>query len=409
MLSPLRVRLLAWYSLILTLVIATFAVTAGYLLWRSMVADVDERLQASAAGLAQGLRPAAEGGFDLDLPLEYQPTDAIGPAAAAPAPSPTYYAIWNAAGDVVDRSAVAFEIVRPSAPGLRTRDGRRELTVAAAGGALVLVGRDLAETREAVQAFAGIAVVAGLGALLIAVGGGWFLGAFSRLQRALESQRRFTTDASHELRTPLATMAAETEWALARPRTADEYRESVETCRRAMERMTRVVDRLLTLARADHDAIRLQRAPVPLEPVVREAVGLVYPLATRRGITIETKIDTATVEGDRERLTELVTNLCSNAVEYNRDGGRVTIEVWPEGGEACMRVTDSGLGISADDLPRIFERFYRPDASRDRHTGGAGLGLAIAKWIVDAHGGRITCSSTPGEGTAMLIRLPRLV
>jgi signal transduction histidine kinase len=366
------------------------------------VADVDARLQASAATLVQGLRPAKDGEFDLDLPLEYQPTDVTGTAP------PPYYAIWNAAGDLVDRSAVTFDIPQPSAPGPRTRDGRRELTVAAAGGALVLVGRDLADARDAVRGFAGIAVVAGLGALLLAVGGGWFLGAFSRLQRALESQRRFTTDASHELRTPLATMAAETEWALARPRSADEYRESMETCRRAMERMSTVVDRLLTLARADHDAVRLQRAPVPLEPVVRDAVTLVHPLATRRGVTIETKIGTATVEGDRERLTELLTNLCANAVEYNRDGGRVTIEVWPEGAEACMRVTDSGLGISAEDLPRIFERFYRPDASRDRHTGGAGLGLAIAKWIVDAHGGRITCSSTPGEGTAMLIRLPRL-
>jgi len=401
--SSLRLRLLAWYSLILTIVIGTFAVTVGYLLWRSMVADVDARLQASAASLVQGLRPAPDGGFDLDLPLEYQPGDAAGPAAS------TYYAIWNASADLIDGSAVAFDVPAPSGPGLTTRDGRRELTVTGAGGALVLVGRDLAEARAAVRAFAGIAAIAGLAALLIAGAGGWFLGAFHRLQRALDTQRRFTTDASHELRTPLATMAAETEWALDRPRSEDEYRESLATCRRAMDRMNRVVDRLLTLARADHHAIRLDRQPVPLEPVVQEAVTLLHPLALRRGITIETKIGTATVEGDRERLTELVTNLCSNAVEYNRDGGRVTIEVWPDGADACMRVSDSGLGITAEDLPRIFERFYRPDKARDRRTGGAGLGLAIAKWIVDAHGGRITCSSTPGEGTAMLVRLPRLV
>ena len=401
--SSLRVRLLAWYSLILTLVIGAFAGTVGYLLWRSMVADVDAGLRASAASLVEGLRPAADGEFDLDLPLEYQPTDAASPATA------TYYAIWSASGDVIDRSPVAFEIPAPAAPGVATRDGRRELTVAAAQGALILVGRDLAEARAAVRSFAGIAAIAGLAALVIAGAGGWFLGAFHRLQRALDTQRRFTTDASHELRTPLATMAAETEWALDRPRSADEYRESLATCRRAIERMNRVVGRLLTLARADHDALRLDREPVSLEPVVQEAVTLVHPLATRRGITIETKLGTATVEGDRERLTELVTNLCSNAVEYNRDGGHVTIEVWPEGADACMRVTDSGLGITAEDLPRIFERFYRPDSARNRRSGGAGLGLAIAKWIVDAHGGRITCSSTPGEGTAMLVRLPRLV
>ncbi len=138
--------------------------------------------------------------------------------------------------------------------------------------------------------------------------------------------------------------------------------------------MARLVERLLTLARADHEAIRLERAPVALEPIVTEAVSLVQPLAVRRGITIETRLDTARVNGDRDCLTELVTNLCSNAVEYNREGGHVTVEVWPEGPDACMRVRDSGVGISEEDLPRIFERFYRPDKTRDRRTGGAGLG-----------------------------------
>ena len=322
-----------------------------------------------------------------------------------------------------------------------------------AGGALVLVGRDLAEAREAVRSFAATAALGGLAALLVSLAGGWFLvgralapigrinraaaemaagdldariavertenelehvaqalnTAFDRLHRALDAQQRFTADASHELRTPLATIAAETEWALARARSADEYRESLLTCQRATERMARLVERLLTLARADHEAIRLDRSPVGLEPIVKEAVSLVSPLAVRRGITIETRLDAARVNGDRDCLTELVTNLCSNAVEYNRDGGRVTVEVWPEGPDACMRVRDSGVGISEEDLPRIFERFYRTDTTRGGRTGGAGLGLAIAKWIVDAHGGRITCRSTVGEGTEMLVRLPRLV
>jgi two-component system, OmpR family, sensor kinase len=445
--SSLRARLLAWYSLVLLIVIATFAGTVAYLLWRSMVADVDAALRASAAPLVAALRPAGAGGFDLDLPLEYQPADA---AQAGPA---TYYAVWSARGDLIDRSSVTFDITAPVEPGVATREGRRELTVSGAGGALILVGRDLAEARAAVQTFATTAAFGGLVALLVSLAGGWFLvgralapigrinraaadmaagnldariavertenelehvaqalnGAFDRLHRALDSQQQFTADASHELRTPLATIAAETEWALSRPRSADEYRESLVTCRRATERMQRLVERLLTLARADHEAIGLDCAPVRLEPVVEEAVSLVQPLAVRRGITIETRLDTARVNGDRDSLTELVTNLCSNAVEYNRDGGHVTVEVWPEGPDACMRVRDSGVGISEDDLPRIFERFYRTDKVRDRRTGGAGLGLAIAKWIVDAHGGHITCRSTLGEGTEMLVRLPRLV
>ena len=445
--SSLRARLLAWYSVVLVIVIVTFAGTVAYLLWRSMLADVDTGLRASAAPLVASLRPAGAGGFDLDLPLEYQPADAAQPGPA------TYYAVWNARGDLIDRSTVGFDIAAPPGSGTATRDGRRELTVTGAGGALVLVGRDLAEARDAVRAFAATAALGGLAALLVSLAGGWFLigralapigrinraaadmaggnleariaverteneleqvaqalnGAFDRLHRALDSQQRFTADASHELRTPLATVSAETEWALSRPRSAEEYRESLLTCRRATDRMARLVERLLTLARADHETINLDRAPVGLEPIVQEAVSLVHPLAVRRGITIETRLDTARVNGDRDCLTELVTNLCSNAVEYNRDGGHVTVEVWPDGPDACMRVRDSGVGISEDDLPRIFERFYRTDKTRDRRTGGAGLGLAIAKWIVDAHGGRITCRSTVGEGTEMLVRLPRLV
>ncbi len=444
--SSLRVRLLAWYSLILLVVIATFAVTVGFLLWRSMVADLDARLRAGIVPLAQGLRPAADGGYNLDLPVEYQPTDAVDGNAAA------YYAVWTAAGEIIDRSPAASDVPAPEEPGLRTRAGRRELIVNAADGALVLVGQDLQDARSAVRTFAGTAAIGGVAALLVSVAGGWFLvgralspigridraaaamaagdlnarivvertenelehvahalnGAFDRLQRTLDGQRRFTADASHELRTPLATLTAETEWALARPRSGDEYHEALKTARRAAQRMARVVDRLLTLARADHDAIALDRRPVPLEPIVQDAVALVQPLAARRGIIIDTRLDPAIVEGDRERLTELLTNLCANAVEYNRDGGRVTVELWPEGPDACVRVTDSGIGITAEEVPRVFERFYRPDEARDRRAGGAGLGLAIAKWIADAHGGGITCTSTPGEGTTMLVRLPLL-
>jgi heavy metal sensor kinase len=436
--------LLAWYSLILAVVIATFAGIVGVLLWRSMTADLDVRLQAGAASLVQGLRPAGDGEFNLDLPIEYQPADAAGAA------TPFYYSVWNAERELVDRSPVPFDIPVPDGVGGRTRDGRRELTVHGAGAALVLVGVDMAEARAAVQAFAGTAAIGGLAALLVSMVGGWFLigralapvgrinraaaamaggdlgariavertenelehvahalnGAFDRLHRALDSQQRFTADASHELRTPLATLSAETEWALARPRSPEQYRQSLLTCQRATARMERLVTRLLTLARADHDAIDLDRTAVSLDAIVLDAVSLVEPLALHKRVTIATRLDAVGVDGDRERLTELVTNLCANAVEYNRGGGRVAVELWIENGEACLRVRDTGVGISEDDLPRIFERFYRPDRARNRQAGGTGLGLAIAKWIVEAHGGRISCESCLGVGTDMLVRLP---
>ncbi len=442
----LRVRLLAWYNLILTVVITTFAVTLGFLLWRSLVVAVDTRLQLSGARLVQGLRPAGVGEFDLDLPLEFQPVE------ASDQDTTTYYAIWNAQGEAIDRSPVSFDVPMPAAAGVRTRDGRREMTLVGAEGARVLVGHDLVDARAAVLGFAGTSAVGGIAALLLSFAGGWFLigralapvgrinraaramadgnlaariavesteseledvaqalnGAFDRLHRALDSQRRFTTDASHELRTPLATLGAELEWALARPRSSDEYRSSVLTCKRVADRMASLVDRLLRLARADHDAGVVERTRMPLEQIVREAVAQVQPLAVRRGISVDLALDETRVEGDRESLIELVLNLCSNAIEYNRDGGWVKVEVSSEGPEACLWVRDSGVGISAADQPRVFERFFRPDQARARRTGGAGLGLAIAKRIVEAHGGRIDCRSTIGEGTEMIVRLPRV-
>jgi signal transduction histidine kinase len=173
--------------------------------------------------------------------------------------------------------------------------------------------------------------------------------------------------------------------------------------------MRTVVERLLTLARADSAATSLHRAAVGLAPVVSDALAIVRPLADQKHVTIETRLDGTNVIGDRDRLTDLVTNLCSNAIQYNRDGGSVRVEVWPEGRDACLRVRDTGTGIAPADLPRVFDRFYRADKARAAHSGGAGLGLAIAKWIVEAHGGRIACQSTTGEGTEVLVRLPRLV
>jgi heavy metal sensor kinase len=393
-----------------------------------------------------GLRPTASGDFDLVLPGEYRQVDGV------TAPPATYYAVWNSEGELIDRSPGDFPLPASRVPGFATRDGRRELTTAGASGAIVLVGRGLGDTRRDVLGFAGTAAAGGVLALVISLLGGWFLAgralapverishaaaamtagdlsariaverteneleevaralnrAFDRLRQAVENERRFTADASHELRTPLATISAEIEWALARPRSAEEYRRCLDTARRASDRMRRVVERLLTLARADAGDAALQRAPVGLAPVVNDALGILRPLAEQKGVTIEARLDGATVVGDRDRLTDLATNLMSNAIQYNREGGRVRVDVWPEGDEACLRVADTGTGISPDDLPRIFDRFFRADKARTANSGGAGLGLAIAKWIVDAHGGQIACTSTAGHGTEVLVRLPRL-
>ena len=229
--------------------------------------------------------------------------------------------------------------------------------------------------------------------------------AFDRLSHAADLQRRFTADASHELRTPLATLRVQLDWALSRPRTPADYTETLETCRRASDRMTHIVDELLTLARGDGER-QAWREEVALASVVRDAIGLLQPMAAERRVAVEAACEPAYVMGDPARLGDAVGNLLKNAIEYNREGGRVAVKVWSDGSTAYVRVQDTGIGIAADELPKVFDRFYRADKARTRKVGGAGLGLAIAKRVVEDHGGSITCRSQVECGTEVIVSLP---
>ncbi|MGL4554185.1 MAG: sensor histidine kinase, partial [Gemmataceae bacterium] len=230
---------------------------------------------------------------------------------------------------------------------------------------------------------------------------------FDRLQAAFDRQARFTADASHELRTPLAVIRSQAELMLMRPREAGEYRDALEVCGRASRRMAAVVADLLVLARADAARLELRRDPVALDRVVAEATELVGPLARERGVTVEVEASPVLVAGDAEALARVAGTLLSNAVAYNRAGGRVRVSLAREDGEAVLRVEDTGVGIAAEHLPRLFERFYRADPARS--GGGTGLGLAICRAMAEAHGGRVTVTSDPGVGTAFTVRLPAQV
>ena len=232
-------------------------------------------------------------------------------------------------------------------------------------------------------------------------------GTFARLQDAFDRQTRFTADASHELRTPLAVIAGNIELALKRPRSAEEYRDAIADIAEAADRMRSIVEGLLTLARADSKAVQLRRERVSLTALADEAARLHRPLADGAGvkIAVESEGDVA-VTGDPERLRELVSNLVSNAIRYNREGGSVSVRVSREGATARLAVDDTGIGIAAEDLSHVFERFYRVDKVRSGAGGGTGLGLAIVKWIVDAHEGSVTVESVPGEGTRFAVMLP---
>jgi heavy metal sensor kinase len=231
-----------------------------------------------------------------------------------------------------------------------------------------------------------------------------------RLERSFARQRQFTADASHELRTPLAMLTSEAELALSRERTADEYRQALSSVRSDADRMTRLVNELLLLARAEAGQEQLELEPLALDELAADVVEAMQPLAETRGVRLERGcLEAVRVRGDQSRLTQLLVNLVDNGLKYTPAGGRVTVSVGPEDGQAVLRVADNGPGIAAEHLPHLFERFYRVDKARSRAAGGTGLGLAISRWIVEAHGGQVSVASQTGAGTTFTVQLPRLV
>jgi heavy metal sensor kinase len=231
---------------------------------------------------------------------------------------------------------------------------------------------------------------------------------FERLEEAFNRITQFTADASHELRTPVAFMRTTAELALRKPRSEAEYQEALGQLLSELERISRLIEDLMTLARADSGAESLRLAPMNLTESLREACIQGKTLAAAKQVEFDFRIPETPVrlEGDFQALRRVFLILIDNAVKYTAPGGRIVVSVDTAGGYASVEVCDSGIGISDDDLPHIFERFYRADKARSREMGGAGLGLAIAQWIIQAHRGAIEAGSTPGHGSTFRVRLP---
>jgi heavy metal sensor kinase len=234
-----------------------------------------------------------------------------------------------------------------------------------------------------------------------------FDGMLDRLELAFRRQRQFTADASHELRTPLALLTSQIDLALERPRPAEEYRAVLRSVREDAGRLGQLLGELLTLARADAGQEPLEREPLRLDHLAQTVAGAMAPLARARGVALRIAASPpAVVAGDQTRLAQLVVNLVDNGLKYTPAGGAVSVAVDRDGPWAVLRVADTGVGIAAEHVPRLFERFYRVDRGRARAAGGTGLGLAICHWIVAAHQGEIAVQSEPGRGSTFAVRLP---
>jgi heavy metal sensor kinase len=230
----------------------------------------------------------------------------------------------------------------------------------------------------------------------------------SKLEHAFARERRFTADASHELKTPLAVLRGDIEVALRRERTTDEYRRVLASSLEEIARLTKLTDDLLTLARSDAGETMLELEPVSLDRLASEAYNFLQPLADSAHVALDfmASASPVVVEGDQKRLKQLFVNLLDNAIKYTPAGGSARLALDREGELAIIEVSDTGRGIPAEALSHVFERFYRQTDPGDGRVNGFGLGLAISKWIVEAHGGNIEVSSHPGSGSRFRVRLP---
>lgn len=230
----------------------------------------------------------------------------------------------------------------------------------------------------------------------------------ARLETSFVQIRQFTADASHELRTPLAIMMGELELSLRRPLSSDEARKVLESCLEEVERLNQVVQGLLELSRAESGQVTLQHEEVRFSTLVENVCDDVMILADQKRIEISSNIQPGiTILGDEIRMQQALLNIIENAVKYTREGGDVHVRLEYDSieAEAVLTVSDTGIGIPADELPFIFDRFYRVDKARSKEVHGSGLGLSIVKWIVDAHDGRLEVLSEQGKGTTFIIRL----
>jgi heavy metal sensor kinase len=234
-----------------------------------------------------------------------------------------------------------------------------------------------------------------------------------RLQHGVIEKQRLVADASHDLRSPLAVMRAELDVSL-RGDVVPAARPLLESVREEVDRMTRTVDKLLTLAQADEGQLKLLTAPLALRDRARSTIRALAPAAAAKHITLEERAalpegDVSLVEADAHRIDQLLSNLIENAIEYTPSGGMVTVVTWRRRDEIGVTVSDTGPGIPSDALEHVFERFFRIDGARQRTSGGSGLGLAIVREIAEAHGGRVWVETGPGGGSAFSFALPAAV
>ena len=398
-----------WYAGVLALSLVAFALVIYYAAAKGFHDRQDESLRSTAQtvasayveeiGEAHSLTKAAEIVLvELTFPNRYvQIIDSNGHSIASSK---------NLSGThlTIPPGTVGFVTVDDTRVAVVPVSSDPTLGFAAVAEPLSVLEEGLGQLRR--DFFAGVPLV-----LVLASLGGYILArkSLEPIASMVNEQQRFIADASHELRTPLAVLRGETEVALGRTRTVEEYQESLTLIQEEAERLSRIVEDLFILARQPiQSPTALVKEPVSLTDVVKDCARAAQVLASRKGVRLKLENDSTSIalNADEELIKRMILNLLDNAVKYTPEGGEISLALEKHNGSAEIVVRDTGIGLSQTDQQRVFDRFYRVDKARSRALGGAGLGLSIVRSIVEAHGGNITIDSTPRHGSTFTVSLP---
>lgn len=454
-----RFRLTAWYSAILAATLAA----AGYGLWWELRDSIHETVDRDLRSRLKGMRDylQREVADKESGPLAQELAE-----QAAMAPAGTRYRIAGADGHwIYESPGTSGWYPSPDSLSPMTSKGKAQtihdgsmpvrILSAPVPMGIIQIGIPIDEFYEMLDAFTWTCILASPLLLLLAAAGGYWMSRralapvdritrtageiearnlsqrlplrgtmdeldrlsatlnsmFARLEAAFQRMAQFTADASHELRTPVAIIRTTAEVARSRPRSEEEYARVLDRILLESERTTALIEDLMLLARADAGADGIQFEPVNVANAVRESLQEARVLADAGKVRMEADLSTeCIVSGDFQALRRLFLILVDNAIKYTPPGGEVRVHIKvehnPPSPAAVIAVRDTGIGISAEDLPHIFERFYRTAKDRSRKTGGAGLGLSIARWIAAKHGGEISVESVVGAGSVFRMKLP---